>query len=141
MDQSAPPQPTFELPAQGQMPDQAPGQPVMPEAPAPASPERLMTPGNVPGGAPMQPIATPVQQGPPAGAPPVPVPIPAPQQGATAHMSAADADLIEKEWVSKAKAIVESTRQDPYVQNREINKVKADYLKKRYNKDLPVADK
>ncbi len=51
-----------------------------------------------------------------------------------------DADLIEKEWVQKAKEIVERTRLDPYQQNKEINKFKADYLKKRYNRDMLVAD-
>src|SRR5438045_3159418 len=30
-----------------------------------------------------------------------------------------DSDLIEQEWVSKAKAIVESTRDNPHAQNQE----------------------
>ena len=47
-----------------------------------------------------------------------------------------DADLIEKEWVLKAKEIVARTHGDPYEQNSEINKIKADYIKKRYNKDI-----
>lgn len=51
-----------------------------------------------------------------------------------------DTDLIEKEWVEKAKEIVGKTRNDPYLQNQEINKVKADYLKKRYNKDVTLAE-
>lgn len=51
-----------------------------------------------------------------------------------------DTDLIEKEWVDKAKQIVAQTNHDPYLQNKEINKVKADYLKKRYNKDLKLVD-
>lgn len=55
---------------------------------------------------------------------------------ATAHMSAEDADLIEKEWVQKAKDIVSHTNGDPFTQNKEINKIKADYIKKRYNKDI-----
>ncbi len=56
--------------------------------------------------------------------------------GVTAHLSAEDADLIEKEWVLKAKEIVARTHGDPFVQNNEINKIKADYIKKRYNKDI-----
>lgn len=55
-------------------------------------------------------------------------------------MIADDADLIEKEWVIKAKAIVAQTKDDPHSQNKEMNKVKADYLKKRYNKDLKVSE-
>ncbi len=51
-----------------------------------------------------------------------------------------DADLIEKEWVVRAKAIVTQTKDDPHMQNQEMNKVKADYLKKRYNKDLKISE-
>lgn len=50
--------------------------------------------------------------------------------------SAEDNDLIEQEWVSKAKAIVDHTRNDPYLQNKQINEFKADYIKKRYNKEI-----
>ena len=49
---------------------------------------------------------------------------------------ASDADLIEKEWVLKAKMIVEHTASDPFKMQEELSKVKADYIKKRYNKDL-----
>lgn len=50
--------------------------------------------------------------------------------------AAADSDLIEKEWVEKAKQIVEHTAEDPFNQQEALSKMKADYLKKRYNKDL-----
>lgn len=49
---------------------------------------------------------------------------------------AGDNDLIEKEWVLKAKQIVEHTAEDPFQQQEELSKMKADYLKKRYNRDL-----
>ncbi|GAC1390767.1 MAG: hypothetical protein NVSMB46_01210 [Candidatus Saccharimonadales bacterium] len=49
-----------------------------------------------------------------------------------------DTDLIEKEWVVKAKEIIAKTSENPYSQNNEMNKIKADYLKKRYNKDLKL---
>lgn len=52
--------------------------------------------------------------------------------------TADDTDLIEKEWVEKAKQIVAATHEDPYTQNKEMSRFKADYLKKRYNKDLRV---
>lgn len=55
-------------------------------------------------------------------------------------MAADDSDLIEKEWVSKAKEIVEKTKEDPHEQSREISYLKADYLKKRYNKDIKVSE-
>ena len=47
-----------------------------------------------------------------------------------------DLDLIEKEWVDKAKTIVTQTRNDPYSQNKELNKFKATYMQKRYNKEI-----
>ena len=54
-------------------------------------------------------------------------------------LMADDVDLIEKEWIFKAKAIVAQTKDDPYVQNKELSKVKAEYVKKRYGKDLKVS--
>ncbi len=51
-----------------------------------------------------------------------------------------DNDLIEKEWVNKAKEIVARTKLDPHQQNEEFNKVKVDYLKKRYNKELKLSE-
>lgn len=65
---------------------------------------------------------------------------PSADPNSTASLMADDADLIEKEWVIKAKSIVMQTKDDPYNQNREMSKVKADYLKKRYNKDLKVSE-
>ncbi len=52
---------------------------------------------------------------------------------------AADDDLIEKEWVEKAKQIVYQNREDPYNQNKQISAVKADYMKKRFNKDIKIS--
>ena len=49
---------------------------------------------------------------------------------------AADADLIEKEWITRAKDIVAKTADDPYHQKKEISKVKAEYIQKRFNKTL-----
>lgn len=51
-----------------------------------------------------------------------------------------DADLIEKEWVVKAKEIVAKTKDDPYNQNKEMNVVKADYMHKRYNKTIKLSE-
>ncbi len=51
-----------------------------------------------------------------------------------------DADLIEKEWVAKAKQIVKKTKEDPYNQNKELNVFKADYMKKRYGKDIKLTN-
>jgi hypothetical protein len=45
-----------------------------------------------------------------------------------------DVDLIEKEWVEKAKDIVQKTKDNPHVQSKELNKVKDAYLKQRFNR-------
>ena len=134
MNQNAP-QPSFELP----MPQPAPEIGGIDRAPEslPARPEQ----GN------LQPAAstsTATTQSLPVLVPIVP-PAPTAQpknQPVTSPtpLVADDADLIEKEWVIKAKQIVAATSEDPYTQNREISKFKADYLKKRYNKDIKVEE-
>lgn len=47
-------------------------------------------------------------------------------------------DELDKEWVHKAKMIVEKTKDDPYKQSHEIGQVKADYLRIRFNKHIKV---
>lgn len=47
-----------------------------------------------------------------------------------------DDDLIEKEWVDKAKKIIVETKDDPYRREREVGKLQTDYLLKRYGKEL-----
>lgn len=54
--------------------------------------------------------------------------------------SADDGDIIEKEWVLKAKHIVEQTKHDPYLQTKEMHKFRAEYMKKRYNKIIESVD-
>lgn len=49
---------------------------------------------------------------------------------------AADDDLIEKEWVDKAKEIVARTKDDPYQREREVGKLQIDYQRKRYGKEI-----
>jgi hypothetical protein len=51
-----------------------------------------------------------------------------------------DNDLIEPEWVDGAKAIIERTHDDPYLQNQELSKLKADYMMKRYKKTIKVTE-
>ena len=50
-----------------------------------------------------------------------------------------DVDLIEKEWVEKAKQIVEQTKDDPGAQNEAMSRVKAAYQKRRFNRDAVVS--
>jgi hypothetical protein len=81
-----------------------------------------------------------------AAAQPVPISLPTPvpiaaddaQQTITDDTPAvaADDDLIEKEWVDKAKQIISNTRDDPARREKEVGRLQADYLKKRYGKEL-----
>jgi hypothetical protein len=72
------------------------------------------------------------------------VPAPAPVVDDTAAsltdddtpIAANDDDLIEKEWVDKAKKIILQTKDDPYLREQEVNKLQADYLRKRYGREL-----
>ena len=132
--------PQFELPRASQPMggETAPMYPNMAPAPQEMQPQA----GNQPG-APMPPVVPSMLPTAPAAAQPAPAQVPVSPPAAppiSANLMAEDADLIEKAWVDKAKEIVERTRNDPYLQNREITKMKADYLKKRYNKDIKVPE-
>jgi len=47
-------------------------------------------------------------------------------------------DELDKEWINKAKHIVEQTKQDPFAQSHEIGKIKANYLNTRFNKHIKL---
>ena len=49
-----------------------------------------------------------------------------------------DADLIEKEWVDKAKQIVSRTQGDPHAKSNELTGLKKDYIQKRYGKTIAI---
>jgi hypothetical protein len=55
-------------------------------------------------------------------------------------ITANDDDLIEKEWVDRAKKIVSETRSDPYQQEKAVSQLQIDYIKKRYGRKLGVAE-
>lgn len=82
------------------------------------------------------PVVTPV-------APAVPTPPAPPQQAApssTTPLVAADEDLIEKEWVDKAKEIIEQTKDDPHARTVKVNELQRDYLQKRYGKVVGASE-
>jgi len=88
------------------------------------------------------------QQAPPPALPAIPDDIPAvdtpviavPAQDDTTqpapYSSAQDTDRIEPIWVNKAKEIIAQTHDDPYLQKDQMSKVKADYISKRFNKQI-----
>ncbi len=49
---------------------------------------------------------------------------------------AADDDLIEKEWVDKAKRIIAETADDPYRREQAVSQLQREYLRKRYGKEV-----
>lgn len=59
---------------------------------------------------------------------------------AAASPAAADNDHIEKEWVNRAKMIIAQTKDDPHEQKKEISKVKAEYIRQRFGKNVPTDD-
>jgi hypothetical protein len=47
-----------------------------------------------------------------------------------------DVDVIEKEWVQKAKNIVENTKEDPSKQSSELSGLKKEYRKNRFGNNV-----
>ncbi|MBX4197293.1 hypothetical protein KW801_01905 [Candidatus Saccharibacteria bacterium] len=66
--------------------------------------------------------------------------VPAPDTTVPAHPAsdhpAHDSDHIEPLWVNKAKEVIARTQDDPYLQKSEMSKVKADYIQKRFGKQI-----
>lgn len=54
--------------------------------------------------------------------------------------TASDDDIIEKEWVNKAKKVVADTQGNPYLREKEVSKLQADYLQKRYGKQVKIPE-
>ena len=48
--------------------------------------------------------------------------------------------VADDEWVAKARDIVARYKGDPYMQSRELSKLKSQYVKARYNKDVKVIE-
>jgi hypothetical protein len=48
--------------------------------------------------------------------------------------------IVDDEWVNKARDIAMRYKGDPFMQSRELSKLKAQYVKARYNKDLKVSE-
>ncbi len=78
------------------------------------------------------PLPAPTIASPPVVAPPV--------NDSVGPTLAGDDDLIEKEWVDKAKMIITETQNDPYRREQEVNKLQVDYLRKRYGKELGTSN-
>ena len=96
--------------------------PDIPAAPTPAAPDPQA-------GAPLPAAPTTLPQAPTVD-PGQPAPAPA---GANPATASDDVDVIEKEWVDKAEAVVKQTEGDPHAEEEAVEDLQTDYLKKRYN--------
>lgn len=65
-----------------------------------------------------------------------PVDTPRPAPASANPLVAADEDVIEKEWVDRAKKIVMDTKDDPHGRQQQVSELQKDYLQKRYGKQL-----
>lgn len=61
------------------------------------------------------------------------------QSSSASPATASDDDLIEKEWVDKAKKVIEETKDDPYQREQAVKELQADYLFKRYGRGAKAA--
>ncbi len=92
---------------------------------------QIMQSGNPQGGYSQQ-VPQPVQT-------PVPLP-PATSSLPGASTSNDDDAVVDEEWVGKAREVAARYRSDPFAQSWELSRVKAQYLKARYNKDIKVSE-
>ena len=103
----------------GQEAPTAPAEQAGKQAPAPALPA---VPDDIPA------ADTPVIGAPAADATALPV--------SNASHPADDSERIEPVWVDKAKAVIAQTHDDPYQQKHQMSQVKAQYIQKRFNKQI-----
>ncbi len=58
-----------------------------------------------------------------------------------AEAPAEDVDTaFDEEWVGKAREVIARTHEDPFMQSQALGKLKAQYVKARYNKDIKIGD-
>lgn len=134
------PQPSFDL---GQAPAAQPAEAFRaPAAPmsVPVSPAPAMQAPQAPVPAGAIPVAPATQAAPVVAqsqaVPGMPV---APMQDVSAAQGD-DESAVDQEWITKAKEMVERTHSDPYLQSNELSKIKAQYIKVRYNKDIKIVE-
>ena len=57
-----------------------------------------------------------------------------------APQSAGDTDTIEPVWIKYIKKTIQKNKSDPFAQAQELSYLQADYLKKRFAKELKVPE-
>lgn len=110
-----------------------------PEAFPSASPERVEQRSAVEL-APQPPAAMPMPVVPMPPMPQAPVATPAPDPSVANPIAANDDDVIEKEWVDRAKQVIIQTKDNPYAREKAIGELQHDYLAKRYGRQIGASD-
>lgn len=67
------------------------------------------------------------------------IPLPT-QDVSTVSAQGDDENAVDQEWIAKARQIVARTHADPYLQSNELSKIKAQYIKVRYGKDIKIVE-
>lgn len=71
---------------------------------------------------------------------PVATATPTPDPTVSNPVAANDDDVIEKEWVDRAKQVILQTKDNPYAREKAIGELQRDYLAKRYGRRVGASD-
>lgn len=111
-----------------------------PETLQTASPERIeqrsaieLAPPPPPAAPMMPPVAQPALD-------PATSTVVADDQASTNPVAANDDDVIEKEWVDRAKQVILQTRDNPFAREKAIGELQRDYLMKRYGRQVGASN-
>lgn len=132
------------IPSGGPNPEQAPQpEPASPEAEPSVAPEQAPRPEREPQPQPSGDRGIslpPVQVSPPAPAADAAAVTPAVDPAAADDTPAVadDVDVIEKEWVNRAKKVIEQTKNDPHAQEEGFERLQVEYQQKRYGRDIKM---
>jgi hypothetical protein len=129
-------QSNFELPAQPENNEAQKGLEKAPEAPA-AKPEAAGKQSKQPA-LPVIPDDIPAADTPSIG---LPADDDVTQNQTSFTHKAKDSDQIDPVWLNKAKAVISQTRNDPYEQKLQMSRVQAEYIQKRFNKQVKSDEK
>lgn len=106
-----------------------------------ASPERVEQRSAVELAPQPQPVPLPMPAQVAIPVPPAPTPAtPTPDPGVSNPIAANDDDVIEKEWVDRAKQVIIQTKDNPYAREKAIGELQRDYLAKRYGRQVGASN-
>lgn len=69
-----------------------------------------------------------------------PVPVVSNDPATANPIAANDDDVIEKEWVDRAKQVIIQTKDNPYAREKAIGELQRDYLAKRYGRQIGASN-